>query len=493
MGVKIMRVLFIDIDTLRPDHMGCYGYYRNTTPNLDEIAKKGVLFENYYCSDAPCLPSRAALISGMFGIHNGAVGHGGTAADRRLAGKDRGFKNELDQNNFNNIFRKAGMYTASISTFPERHSSWWFNSGFNEMHNVGKSGNESGEEVLPVALEWLERKGLDDNWFLHLHLWDPHTPYRAPLDFGNPFENEPLPSWITEDVLKKHIEHVGPHCINEINMYNDYENPLYPRHPGSAKDMKGLRKIIDGYDTGVKYADYLLGKVFDSLKEKGIFDDTAIIITSDHGENLGELGIYAEHGTADHTTCHIPMIIKWPGGKENIIDKELHYNIDICPTMAELLGVEIYKKWDGKSYSSTILNGEQCGQNYLVLSQLAHVCQRSVRFEDWIYIRTYHDGFHLFDKEMLFNLNDDPYEQNNLAKLYTQICDKASRMLLEWHDSMMLSSDSAIDPMWTVIQEGGPHHTKGALNNYIERLRQTNRSAGADELERRYKTTVKGF
>ena len=81
-----MRILFIDIDTLRPDHMGCYGYSRNTTPNMDQVCREGIRFDQYYCSDAPCLPSRASLVSGMFGIHNGAVGHGGTAADRRLTG-----------------------------------------------------------------------------------------------------------------------------------------------------------------------------------------------------------------------------------------------------------------------------------------------------------------------------------------------------------------------------------------------------------------------
>ena len=135
-----MRVLFIDIDTLRPDHMGCYGYYRNTTPNMDKVAAEGVRFDNYYCSDAPCLPSRAALVSGRFGIRNGAVGHGGTAADMRLKGADRGFRDIHDINSLHNIFRRAGMYTASVSTFPERHSSWWFNAGFNETYNVGDCG-----------------------------------------------------------------------------------------------------------------------------------------------------------------------------------------------------------------------------------------------------------------------------------------------------------------------------------------------------------------
>ena len=97
-----MKVLFVDIDTLRPDHMSCYGYPRNTTPNMDRVAAEGVRFDNYYCSDAPCLPSRASLISGMFGIKNGAVGHGGTAADRRLTGASRDFYDIMDACNFNN-------------------------------------------------------------------------------------------------------------------------------------------------------------------------------------------------------------------------------------------------------------------------------------------------------------------------------------------------------------------------------------------------------
>lgn len=86
-----MNVLMIDIDTLRPDHMGCYGYRRNTTPNIDEVAREGVRFQNMFCSDAPCLPSRASLLSGMFGIKNGVVGHGGTAADRFRGGRREDF------------------------------------------------------------------------------------------------------------------------------------------------------------------------------------------------------------------------------------------------------------------------------------------------------------------------------------------------------------------------------------------------------------------
>ena len=94
-----MRIVFFDLDTLRPDHLGCYGYFRNTSPNIDSIAREGVRFDRYYCSDAPCLPSRSALQSGLFGIHNGAVGHGGTAGDQILEGESRGFRAEFARTN----------------------------------------------------------------------------------------------------------------------------------------------------------------------------------------------------------------------------------------------------------------------------------------------------------------------------------------------------------------------------------------------------------
>ncbi|MCL2513759.1 MAG: sulfatase, partial [Oscillospiraceae bacterium] len=480
-----MNILFIDIDTLRPDHMGCYGYSRNTTPNMDTIAEEGIKFNNYYCANAPCLPSRAGLATGMFGIHSGAEGHGGTAADKRLAGYGRGFRDRTDENNLFNVFRKAGMHTVSFSTFAERHSSWWFNAGFNETYNVGGGGMESAESVYPAALDWLDRRSLDGNWFMHFHIWDPHTPYRAPEEFGNPFEDQPLDNWIDEDVLKKHLKHVGPHSVNELNMYNDNEGSEFPRQPGKATDLKGVKRIFDGYDCGIRYADRAVGLLFDRLKALGIYENTAVIITSDHGENMGELGIYSEYATADRATCRIPMIIKWPGLKGGRETGSLHYNIDLAPTMAEMLKTRPFEKWDGLSYAKTLTDDTDCGHEYLVISQMAHVCQRSVVFGDWLYMRTYHDGFHLFDKEMLFNLKDDPYEQFDVKEKYPEICNRAAKCLLDWHDNMMASSDSEIDPLWTVMKEGGPFHARGHLERYCERLEQTGRGEGAEILRKK--------
>ena len=485
-----MRILYLDIDTLRPDHMGCYGYSRNTTPNLDKVAAEGMVFDNCYCSDAPCLPSRAALVFGQFGIHTGIVGHGGTAADRPLAGPIRDFSDRTERDNFFYQFRKAGMHTASISTFPERHSAWWFNAGFNETYNEGSCGMESGEAVLPTALDWLNRNKSLDNWFLHLHIWDPHTPYRAPLDFGNPFENEPLhDNWINEEVLNQHLKKAGPHSAKDISGVSDHVNPKYPRQPGSVNNIAEVKNFIDQYDTGIRYADYLLGQVLDLLKEQGIYEDTAIIISSDHGENMGELGLYAEHGTADNITCHIPLIIKWPGGEKGR-EVGLRYNFDLVPSIAELLGLPLSGKWDGESYAGLILKGKGqagAGRDSLVLSQQAHVCQRSARFGDWIYIRTIHDGFQLFDSEMLFNLKDDPREQYDLKEQHPEICAQGAKIILDWQEDMMKSSNSDRDPMWTVYREGGPHHApNGYLKNYLERLESSDRAEAAQKLRQRY-------
>ncbi|HCE46235.1 MAG TPA: sulfatase [Lentisphaeria bacterium] len=487
-----MRILYLDLDTLRPDHLGCYGYHRDTSPNIDSIAKQGMRFDNYYCSDAPCLPSRTAMMSGRFGIHTGVVNHGGLCADFRHEGRERNFRDKLDSESIPGMLRKAGMKTVSISPFAERHSSYSFLAGFSEVHNTGKGGMESAEEVTPTALDWITRNADQDNWFLQLNYWDPHTPYRAPEEFGNPFKDDPLPEWLTDDVVKGHMKMVGPHCAREISMYDNSTNPKYPRYPGEIRSRKDLRRMIDGYDCGIRYMDEHIGRLFKALKQKNVFDDLVIIISSDHGENLGELGIYGEHGTADNITCRIPMIIRWPGMK-NGVDKGMHYNLDLGPTLAEILGREKCRSWDGQSYAQTLKSGKDSGREYLVISQCAHVCQRGVRFGEWLYIRTYHDGYHLFPKNMLFNLKKDPNEQFNLADKNPDKVKEGISYLNEWHDEMMMTMQCDTDPLWTVMKEGGPFHARGHLKKYCEYLKKTGRSWAIPELEKGHPREFQGL
>ncbi len=438
-----MRVLYLDLDTTRADHLGCYGYHRETSPNIDRIAAEGIRYDNYFCPDAPCLPSRTALVTGMFGIHTGVVGHGGTAADIRIEGPERSFRDRLWNESLAGVCRSAGLKTALISPFAERHSTWSFYAGFTEMYNTGLGGLESAEGVTPTALDWIERNGAGDDWFLHINYWDPHTPYRAPSGFGNPFAGDPLPQWVTPELLERHWKLAGPHTAQDFGMYNNNENPDYPRQPGEIRGMDGFRRMIDGYDCGIRY------------------------------------------------------------------------NLDLVPTMAEILGVDPSDRWDGESFAASLDGRESgggagsgdrkavgqdggagvgagAGREYLVISQCAHVAQRGVVFDDHLYIRTYHDGFHpYFEEEMLFDLSTDPHETTNITGSEPEKCMRAVRYLNEWHDTMMATMPfpDKVDPMWRVINEKGPFHAWAdhiGRSDYLNRLRKTGREYAIDTMIRRH-------
>jgi choline-sulfatase len=484
-----MRILYIDLDSQRPDHLGCYGYHRNTSPNINRIAQDAVRFENVYVSDAPCLPSRSALFSGRFGIHNGVINHGGTAADPFVEGRGRQFRSTLGHTSWMQCLRRMGYRTVAISPFGERHSAWHWYANFNEIHNSGRGGLERADEVGPIALDWIARNAMQDNWFVHLNFWDAHTPYRTPESFGRPFKNEPLPQWLTEEVRQRHWACCGPHSAREIPGYSeDYPWGHYPDQPLCADSMEQVRRMFDGYDTGVRYSDEYVGRVLNALADQGVLDETVVIISADHGENLGELNIYGDHQTADHITSRVPLIIRWPGvtGGKPRVDTSLHYQVDFAATLVELLGGEVPSNWDGRSFASAFRDGSESGRDYLVVSQGAWSCQRSVRFEDFICIRSYHDGHHGFADVMLFDVERDPHEQHDLAEQRPELVQQAMGLLDEWHGQMMRTSTSGVDPMWTVLQEGGPYHCCGYLKEYVARLRATGRERWAEHLQTKH-------
>ncbi len=215
-----MRILYIDIDSCRADHLGCYGYPRNTSPTIDSIARDGLVCRHYFCSDAPCLPSRTAFYSGRFGIQTGVVGHGMTAAQPKVQGTSRGFRDWFDEQGLARQLQKAGYHTAMISPFGQRHAAHWFYAGFMEIHNTGKGGMESAEEVMPVVKKWFADNLSKDQWYLHLNFWDPHTPYRVPKELGNPFANDPLPKHLDDDALiAHHLKKTGPHSAQDLGMF----------------------------------------------------------------------------------------------------------------------------------------------------------------------------------------------------------------------------------------------------------------------------------
>jgi choline-sulfatase len=390
--------------------------------------------------------------------------------------------------------RQAGYKTATVSPFGERHSAWHWYAAFNEIHNTGRGGMERADEVAPVALDWLRRNAKQDNWFLHVNFWDAHTPYRTPREFGRPFKDQPIPAWLTEDVRRKHWDACGPHSAQEIPGYDDV-NPWgdVPDQPMCASSMDDVRRMFDGYDTGVRYSDHHVGQLLNNLADQKLLDETVIIISGDHGENLGELNIYGDHQTADHITSRVPLIIRWPGlttGSPRV-DTALHYHVDFAATLIEMLGGKVPANWDGRSFADAFKQNQSSGRDYLVVSQGAWSCQRSVRFDDYICIRSYHDGYHGFPDIMLFNVREDPHEQHDLAPTRPDLVQRAMTMLDEWHAEQMRTSTSGADPMWTVLKEGGPFHCCGHLDDYLERLRTTGRGGWAKHLAAKHPREAK--
>jgi arylsulfatase A-like enzyme len=534
-----MRLLYLDIDTLRPDHLSCYGYHRPTSPNIDRICADGVRFDNCYVSDAPCLPSRASGWLGRFGIHTGIINHGGTQADPMPEGPHRGFRQSARRAPFVQVLRNAGLHTVSVSPFAERHSAWWFYTGFSEMVNTGKGGLESAEEIVPTALDWLDRNAGRDNWFLHVNVWDPHTPFRAPMECGDPFADMPAPDWLSDELIRHHWNSYGPHSAREVSHYWPIDDPAHPRAVSQVRNRGDFARWINGYDTGIWYADLWAGRILEKLEQQGILEDTAIIVTSDHGENHGELGVYGDHQTADHITSRVPYILRWPGLTDGgRTDAALHYQTDIHATVLQLLGQDIPPEWDGEGFANSIpaLNLDQVpgvadlpevrgvavppkvrgvgasrseaadrdpapavacapsdanaasphGRDFLVVSNNAWSCQRAVRWDKWILIRTYHTGYKAFPQYMLFDLEIDPHETTNLALERPDLVAEGTRRLESWTADMLRTADSPLDPMWNVIAEGGPLHAKdgsGEITAYMKRLRETGRGYYADWLE----------
>lgn len=482
-----MRVLYIDIDSLRPDHLGCYGYHRQTSPNIDALAAQGIRFDNCYITDAPCLPSRTALWSGRSGFHTGVVGHGGTAAQPFVEGPTRGFTDLFGTTGWMSALRKAGLRTATVSSFGERHSAWHWYAGYNEIHNPGQRGMELADDVSPLALDWLRRNARTDNWFLHVNYWDPHTPYRTPAAFGNPFADEPPPAWLTDATWQRAWDGFGPHSPQEPYGFGETPFRHYPGTPDQIDSPAVMHHWIDRYDTGVRYADEHVGYLLRALAEAGVLEETLIVIGADHGENLGELNVWGDHQTADAITCRVPLIMRMPGAAgAGRVDRALHYHYDWAATLIELAGGQVPGNWDGQPFTAAFREGREAGRPFLVTSQNAWACQRGVRFDEYLLLRSYHDGYKELEPIMLWDLAADPHEQHDLAAARPEVVERGLRLLGDWYGAMALTSRHDVDPMMTVLREGGPLHTRGMLPGYLARLRATGRAAHAERLAERH-------
>ena len=305
------------------------------------------------------MPSRTAFFGGRFGVHTGVVNHGGAYADLPLQGAGRGFRTSFAETSLASVLRRAGYHTASISPFPNRHTAYQIWYGFTETYDTGGGGYENADDIYPHARAWLERHGGQEDWFLHVNFWDPHTPYDHPESHGNPFADRPTEGWVTQSLLDEQNASFGPHGASNVPGYTDVLPKGWRMGAGQIRDLADVKAHVDGYDTGVHYADLYIGKLIKDLQEMGLYEDTAILLCADHGENLGELNVWGDHHTADQATNRLPLIVRWPGvtdAQAGTSRRELLYHIDLTATLVELIGGEQPAGWDGLSFAPTLLS-----------------------------------------------------------------------------------------------------------------------------------------
>ncbi|MCZ7644904.1 MAG: sulfatase [Planctomycetota bacterium] len=478
-----MRILYIDMDSCRADHLGCYGYARNTSPAIDALAQDAALFNRCYASDVPCLPSRTALFSGQFGYRTGVVGHAGTASQRIYRG--RTFKVRREDGSFPATLAEAGWHTCSVSPFVMRHSAFHVAHGFRELHDTGHSGHETADAINATALPWLKANARRERWFLHVNYWDPHRTYRTPLEYGNPFKDAPIPDWPDQATLDRHLAGYGSRSAAECNVWGHLYRAPTPREVNRIATREDFRTWIDGYDVGIRYMDDHIGQLVEALDAAGVLDETIIVLSADHAESQGELNAYGDHQVADEAVAHIPLIVRVPGVTRGQRIDGLLYQLDLAPTLCELAGAEVFAKWDGVSFAPALRGEAWAGRPSLVLTQGAHVRQRGVRFENWLMLRTYDPGLKQLPELLLFDVAADPRETRDLSAARPDVVARGDRILAEWKGQFKEGGQPLPDPLDTVAREGGPHHGRTDLDAYCAWLEKEGKGAFIEEIRRR--------
>lgn len=296
------NLVFISIDTLRADHLGCYGYSRPTSPMLDAFAGRSHRFSRAYCSMPTTLPSHAAMLTGL---HPGQLG----------VTSNRGRVPEQAQT-LAEILAGEGYQTGAFISSVALDASRGLAQGFGVYQDDGMTGGQrAGAETVALAERWIE-SAQPRPFFAFVHLYDPHTPYHAP---------EP----------QRRALHAPDRAEPPFRGF---------RPPGRQPSADQLAAIVAAYDAEIAYADACVGQLLRRLDELGRMQDTIIVILSDHGETLDEL-LTTESYAFDHGEflaahqLHVPLILSVPGiPGASVIDSPLS-TVDVFATLLELLDV----------------------------------------------------------------------------------------------------------------------------------------------------------
>ncbi len=320
--ISRQSVIFILIDACRADHLGCYGYFRDTSPHLDGIAHRGTRFETAITGSGFTLTSVASMFSGLYPWQHGVI-------------FTKGLRYPAQIPDMIGLFKAGGFMTAGFSGTYFRFSVNGFDRGFDVFDEVCANSffYESADCLIRRAMNWLSAHA-DEPFFLYLHLVDTHAPYYPPEPFQSRFRSAGLG-----------FDHSAVE-FGDAGRFGDgrrwYQVPLKP----SEADLEYLKTLYDGE---IAYADERIGQMLNSLRDRGLLDNIIVLVTADHGEAFYEHRNIEHRGSLYDEVLKVPLIFAGPGIPRGRVVHDQVRTIDFLPTLLDLAGIPVPAGIQGRS------------------------------------------------------------------------------------------------------------------------------------------------
>ena len=394
---KKPNIVLFGIDSLRADHMSCYGYPRLTTPHIDRFASQGTLFERTISAHIPTTSAYSSMLTGrdVFGTQVVALRHKGPLRP--------------EVKTLPEMLKEAG-YTTTCIGFTGNPASRGFDKYLDYpgwgTWNEGRS--PKAQKLNEVAIPELDRLVQEDKPFLlFLRHMDPHAPYLPPEPYERAFYhgNEADPDNRSMDP------------VMAFKPFRDFFASWMP--PGiSDKDY-----VIAQYDGAIAYMDACIQTIFQALETHGILDETIVVINGDHGETLYDHDCYFDHHGIYDTVLHVPLIIRYPGrvpaGKRV---SGFNQHKDLVPTILDLAGIKPKGvSFDGKSLLALAQGDVASFESEIYITECTWMRKHGWRTPEWKLILALEPDFHFKPPVELYNLVEDPDENVNLAEKYPDV------------------------------------------------------------------------
>jgi arylsulfatase len=312
-------VLLITIDTLRADHLGCYGYPRPTSPRIDRLAAEGIVFDRAFTSLPRTTQSIASIMTGRY-----PKGHGA-----------RGLFSALPAANLTlaEILKEQGYATGAVVSNLFLRPGKGFEQGFDRYHNPpSRWDGDSAAEVTAAALTWLEEVPAGRPFFLWVHYLDPHWTYEPSAPYDRAFD---------------------PGFDQPFTLFEDLRSGRLTKGQiifGTVLGRREIEHVVSLYDGGIAHTDAFVGLLLDHVARRAGGSPLLRVLTADHGESLGEHGYHFAHGEYLYQPeLRVPLLVSLPGRiAAGARAAALVQNVDIAPTILALLGIERLQGGDGR-------------------------------------------------------------------------------------------------------------------------------------------------